>query len=70
MKNVSIKTLGFAVLMVILSGCESYFGDKTDLSFIELPEQNFREVAYVPVQPILTQFASPTDVVAGFDELI
>ncbi len=70
MKNVSIKTLGFAVLMVFLSGCESYFGDKTDLSFIELPEQNFREVAYVPVQPILTQFASPTDVVAGFDELI
>tara|TARA_B110000503_G_scaffold142396_1_gene239055 strand:+ start:249 stop:1430 length:1182 start_codon:yes stop_codon:yes gene_type:complete len=70
MKNVSIKTLGFAVMMVFLSSCESYFGDKTDLSFIELPEQNFREVAYVPVQPILNQFASPTDVVAGFDELI
>ncbi|MFB1021529.1 MAG: hypothetical protein QMC40_02065, partial [Vicingaceae bacterium] len=47
-----------------------YLGDKTDLSFIELPQQNFREVAYVPVQPILNQFASPTDVIAGFDELI
>ena len=70
MRNVSRKILGFAILMVILSGCENYFGDKTDLSFIELPESNFREVAYVPVQPILNQFASPTDVVAGFDELI
>jgi len=70
MKNVSIKILGFAVMMVFMSSCESYFGDQTDLSFIELPEQNFREVAYVPVQPILNQFASPTDIIAGFDELI
>ena len=45
MRNVSRKILGFAILMVILSGCENYFGDKTDLSFIELPESNFREVA-------------------------
>jgi len=70
MKNVSRKILGLAMLMVVLSSCENYFGDETDLSFIELPESNYREVAYVPVQPILNQFASPTDVVAGFDELI
>jgi len=56
--------------MIFMSSCEGYLGDKTDLSFIELPQQNFREVAYVPVQPILNQFASPTDIVAGFDELI
>lgn len=70
MNNVSIKILGLAVIMLLLSSCEKYFGDKTDLSFIELPQSNFREVAYVPVQPILNQFASPTDVIAGFDELI
>mgnify|MGYP006075037435 CR=1 FL=1 len=70
MKNVSSRLFGLAVLIISLSSCEGYLGDKTDLSFIELPQQNFREVAYVPVQPILNQFASPTDVIAGFDELI
>ncbi len=59
----------FAIAMLFTS-CEKYFGDKTDLGFIEIPEQNYREVAYVPVQPILDQFAFPTDVLAGFDEMI
>jgi hypothetical protein len=45
-------------------------GDKTDLGFIEVPEQSYREVAYVPVQPILNQFVYPSDIIAGFDELI
>tara|TARA_R110002049_G_scaffold3502_3_gene26235 strand:- start:3580 stop:4776 length:1197 start_codon:yes stop_codon:yes gene_type:complete len=56
--------------LLVLTSCEKYFGDKTDLDFIEIPKQNFREVAYVPVQPVLDQFARPTDVLAGFDELI
>lgn len=58
------------VIVSLFSACEKYFGDETDLSFIEVPEQSFREVAYVPVQPILNQFVSPTDIIAGFDELI
>jgi hypothetical protein len=53
-----------------LNACEGYLGDETDLSFIEVPEQIFREVAYVPVQPILNQFSFPSDIIAGFDELI
>lgn len=70
MRN-SSKLFGFFTICILLfSSCEKYFGDETDLSFIEIPEQNFREVAYVPVQPILTQFVKPTDVTAGFDELI
>jgi len=58
------------VMILALSACKNYFGDETDLSFIEVPQQNFREVAYVPVQPILNQFNRPTDIIAGFDELI
>ncbi|MBD98937.1 MAG: hypothetical protein CMO34_03765 [Verrucomicrobia bacterium] len=58
------------LLFLALSACKNYLGDETDLSFIEVPEQNFREVAYVPVQPILNQFNRPTDIIAGFDELI
>ena len=53
-----------------LFACEGYLGEETDLSFIEVPEQTYREVAYVPVQPILTQFSYPSDIIAGFDELI
>ena len=50
--------------------CENFLGDETDLDFIEVPEQTFREVSYVPVQPIWDQFVSPSDIIAGFDELI
>ena len=63
-------------LILILMGlstfysCDNYLGDETDLSFIEVPQQTFREVAYVPVQPILNQFVSPSAIIAGFDELI
>ena len=66
----SFSLFALICIFVTLTGCESYFGDKTDLSFIEIPQQSFREVAYVPVQPILNQFSAPTDVIAGFDELI
>jgi len=56
--------------LLMMSSCEDYFGEETDLSFIEVPTQSFREVAYVPVQPILDQFMSPSDMIAGFDELL
>lgn len=66
------STIVFIVLLTLLSlsSCENYLGDKTDLDFIEVPEQTYREVAYVPVQPILNQFVYPTDIIAGFDELL
>lgn len=65
-----IKITVLLIASTTLYSCEKYFGDKTDLDFIEIPTQNFREVAYVPVQPVLDQFARPTDVLAGFDEMI
>lgn len=67
----SRKVFGIlAGMLFTLFGCNNYLGDETDLSFIEVPQQTFREVSYVPVQPILTQFVTPTDIIAGFDELI
>lgn len=55
----------------ILSGCENYFGEKTSLDFIEVPDYNaVRQLAYVPILPVLDMFNRPTDVCIGFDELI
>ena len=53
-----------------LSSCEGFFGKKTDLTFIDAPVFQARDVAYVPIQPIIDGFFEPTDVIAGFDELI
>ena len=66
-----IKRILYLLLLVAtLAGCEDYFGNKTDLDFIELPDFQNRDVAYVPIQPVLDQFVRPTDVLAGFDNLI
>src|SRR5690606_5507171 len=63
-------TITLFMLVISLTGCEKYFGDKTDIDFIEVPEFQAREVAYVPVFPFIDGFVYPTDVLAGFDELI
>jgi len=57
-------------LIMLLAGCEGYFGDKTDIEFIEIPEFQVRQAAYVPILPILDQFVKPIDVITGFDELM
>lgn len=62
--------LGLICLVLLLSSCEDYFGSKTDLDFIEIPDFQNREIAYVPIQPVLDQFVRPTDVMAGYDLLI
>lgn len=58
----------FSILLI--SSCEGFLGKKTDLDFIEIPEYFPREVAYVPVEPVLEKYAKPIDIIAGFDELI
>lgn len=55
---------------MLLSGCEGFFGKKTDPSFIDVPVYDDRAVAYVPILPVWDQFTRPTDVVIGYDELI
>ncbi len=60
----------YIVLLTGLLSCDDYLGDKTNIDFIEVPTSTYREVAYVPVLPILNQFVYPSDIIAGFDELI
>jgi hypothetical protein len=55
---------------ISLVSCNDYFGEKTNLDFIEPPEFDARQAAYVPIQPALTGLNRPVDVFAGFDELI
>ncbi len=56
---------------LFIGGCEKYLGDKTDLDFIEVPDYDAtRQIAYVPILPVLDNFIQPTDVEVGFDELI
>jgi hypothetical protein len=65
--------LGISILfgsLLFLASCDGFFGTKTNTDFIEVPTYSPREVAYVPVQPALTSFVSPVDIIAGFDELI
>ena len=57
-------------LVVLTTGCNDFFGNKTDVSFIDVPDFQNKPIAYVPIQPVLDQFVRPTDVLAGFDELI
>ena len=58
------------VSLILLSGCEGYFGTKTDLGFIDVPNYSLRDIAYVPIQPAWKNFTKPVDVCIGFDELI
>jgi hypothetical protein len=59
---------GLAALL--LSSCEGYFGTRTDLDFIDIPDYTIREIAYVPIQPEWKGFVRPVDVCVGFDELL
>jgi len=70
MKISKLKFTFLIGLFLVMTSCEDFLGNETELDFIEVPEQTFREVSYVPVQPILNNFVSPSDIIAGFDELI
>lgn len=62
--------LVISVLALGLSACEKYLGDKTNLDFIDIPEFTNRDIAYVPIQPVLNDFVRPVDICVGYDELI
>jgi hypothetical protein len=67
--KLNTSTFGWFVL-VLATSCDGYFGNKTDLDFIEKPDFAIRDISYVPIQPALTKFIEPTDIIAGFDELL
>ncbi len=68
--KVLIRIPLLVLLAASLVACEDYFGEKTDLDFIEIPEYSTRDIAYVPIQPAFTQFGKPVSICVGFDELI
>ncbi|MCH8555333.1 MAG: hypothetical protein LAT76_09255 [Schleiferiaceae bacterium] len=66
-----MKHFGIAfLLLTVAAGCDGYWGKKTDLEFIDVPEFMQREIAYVPIQPVISDFMKPVDICIGFDELI
>ena len=66
-----MKSRGLVIsLLVLLAGCDSFFGKKTELDFIETPDFQIRDIAYVPIQPALEDFVEPVDITTGFDELL
>jgi hypothetical protein len=72
MKNQRIRNLLLVVAAATLlaTGCEGFFGKKLDPAFIDVPVYNNRAVAYVPIQPVWSNFTHPVDIAIGFDELI
>lgn len=66
-----VGSISFILLALFISGCEDYYGKKTELDFIDIPPDNsIRDIAYVPILPVLDDFTRPSDVCAGFDGLI
>lgn len=63
-----ILTLLFAIFG--LMACGTFFGKKTNLDFIVQPDFNIKQVAYVPIQPVITGFNMLSDVTTGFDQMI
>ncbi len=59
-----------ALLAFSFTACQDFFGNKTDLSFLGEPDFQIRPVAYVPILPTIEGFGNPTDIIAGFDQLI
>ena len=67
-----IKGIMWIVGLIVMTSpaCKDYLGEKTDLSFIDVPVNEGREVAFVPIQPVWDQFIRPVEIIVGFDELI
>ena len=68
--NILHKNYFWSLGLLLIVACDGFFGKKTDLDFIEIPEYLPREVAYVPVEPVIKKYQNPIDIIAGFDELI
>ncbi len=57
-------------VLIFLFGCEGFWGTKTDTDFLGTPVFQVRPVSYVPIEPGIDGLTTPTDVVAGLDQLI
>jgi len=70
MKNL-LPLSALLIALLSLSACEDYLGNKTKLDFIAIPPDNsIRNIAYVPILPVLSNFVKPVDICTGFDQLM
>ncbi|MCS7152578.1 MAG: hypothetical protein N2253_07990 [Bacteroidia bacterium] len=60
---------GILFLPLLLISCGDFFGKKTDLSFIEVPQYDNTLIAYVPILPYWEGFQYPVDICVGYDDL-
>jgi hypothetical protein len=61
--------LGLSVAAGV-TACDGWFGEKTDLGFIEVPSYDSTTVLFVPIQPFFTGYNRPVDVCFGYDNTI
>ncbi|GIV43767.1 MAG: hypothetical protein KatS3mg035_0890 [Bacteroidia bacterium] len=45
-------------------------GKKLICPFIDVPQYDNQLVAFIPIQPVITNFIRPIDIIAGYDELL
>ncbi|MEL6670785.1 MAG: hypothetical protein AAFR61_01285 [Bacteroidota bacterium] len=55
---------------LLLTGCEGFWGTKTDTEFLDEPVFDNETFAYVPIQPVWDELTEPVDIIAGWDELM
>lgn len=58
------------IMLFLFGSCEKPLGDKTDLGFIDVPKYDDNIVAFVPIQPAISNMSNPVDIIIGYDELI
>lgn len=69
-----MKYSGYFLIIICLSAlfpsCDGFFGTETETDFLDVPIQDAREVAYVPILPVISDLSEPVDIIAGYDELM
>ncbi|MCX7605833.1 MAG: hypothetical protein N2170_01035 [Bacteroidia bacterium] len=63
------RSIGLLSLLFIVS-CGDFWGRKTDLGFIDVPQYDNALVSFVPIFPYWGGFSGPVDICIGYDELI
>ena len=61
------------VLPAILFSCNGFFGKKTNLDFLPVPDYSSKPISYVPILPEILgspRFNNPIHVSTGFDNLV
>ncbi|MFN0048714.1 MAG: hypothetical protein ACKVOU_06300 [Cytophagales bacterium] len=69
-RKLGLLSVVFFLFPFLFTSCDTFFGKRTNLDFIQQPEYSIREVSYVPIQPVISGFNQLTDVLTGFDKLI